>query len=62
MQVLDKRSFEAHRAYIAENPVKAGLAESVGRYPFCYQYMASRKLEAKQGLKPESLSESFRHD
>jgi putative transposase len=43
VQVLGNESFEAHRAYIANNPVKAGLAASVDEYPFCYRYLASKK-------------------
>jgi putative transposase len=52
VQVLDRKSFDAHRMYIAENPVKAGLVESAEAYPYSYQHLASRKLEVKQGLKP----------
>ena len=62
VQVLDRKSFDAHRVYIAENPVKAGLVESAEAYPHSYQHLANRKLEAQQGLKPGSLSASFRHD
>ncbi len=32
-----------HREYIAQNPVKAGLAESPGQYPYCYGYLAKKK-------------------
>ena len=28
-------SFERYRRYIAQNPVKAGLAERLGEYPYC---------------------------
>jgi putative transposase len=52
VQVLGKKSFETHRVYIAENPVKAGLVESAEQYPHCYQYLANRKSEVRQGLKP----------
>jgi len=34
VQVMNKQDFESHRAYIAENPVKAGLAASAAEYPF----------------------------
>lgn len=46
-----KASIAGYREYIAQNPVKAGLAESPGQFPYCYAYLARRK--AKQGLKPQ---------
>lgn len=39
----DAASFEQHRAYIAQNPVKAGLAERPIEYPYCYTYQAAQK-------------------
>ncbi len=32
-----------YREYIAQNPVKAGLVDSPGEYPFCYSYLAKKK-------------------
>ena len=37
---------EALRAvleHIAQNPVKAGLAERPDEYPFCYRYLMKKK-------------------
>jgi len=45
VQVLNQQNFEIHRAYIAENPVKAGLAASATEYPFCFCSLATRKRE-----------------
>ena len=45
VQVMNKQSFEAHRGYIAENPVKAGLAASREEYPFCFFNLARKKRE-----------------
>lgn len=45
----DEESFLKYREYIAQNPVKAGLADSPGQYPYCYGYLAKQKGE--QGLK-----------
>jgi putative transposase len=45
VQVLNKQNFEAHRAYIAENPIKAGLAESTEEYPFCFRILARKKMD-----------------
>ncbi len=59
VQVVGRESLEAHRAYIAQNPVKAGLADSAEKYPFCYGQLAKVKATGRtsdgalQGLKPE---------
>ena len=45
VQVTNKQSFEAHRMYIGENPVKAGLAASAEEYPYCFRYLVRRKAE-----------------
>jgi len=39
----DEESFRRHREYIAQNPVKAGLAGAADEYPFCYGLLAMRK-------------------
>jgi len=39
----DKESFARYREYIAQNPVKSGLVESAGQYPYCYSYLAKKK-------------------
>jgi putative transposase len=38
-----KESIAGYREYIAQNPVKAGLAELPDHYPYCYAYLAKRK-------------------
>ena len=38
-----EESFLRDREYITQNPVKAGLAETPGQYPFCYGYLAKKK-------------------
>jgi putative transposase len=43
VQVLNNESLQMHQQYIAENPVKARLAESVGQYAFCYEFLARKK-------------------
>jgi putative transposase len=48
-QVMNKASFETHREYIAQNPVKARLVPSADEYPFCFRYLANRKAEARVG-------------
>lgn len=39
----DEKSFKRYREYIAQNPVKAGLAKSPEQYPYCYGYLAKQK-------------------
>jgi putative transposase len=52
VRVEDGRSFLQHRAYIIQNPVKAGLVDTAEKWPFCYGYLAKKKA---QGLKPSTL-------
>ena len=40
VQVMNRENFETHREYIAQNPVKAGLAASADEFPFCFRYLA----------------------
>jgi putative transposase len=51
VQILGDGSFRQHRAYIDNNPVKAGLAGTPEEYPFGTAYLKKRK----QGLKPVLL-------
>jgi hypothetical protein len=46
LRVEDRASFEQHRSYISENPVKAGLVESPEQFPYCFRSMAKRKAAA----------------
>ncbi len=39
----DREGFLRHREYIAQNPVKAGLARSAEEYPYCFSYLAKKK-------------------
>jgi putative transposase len=47
VQIDDYESFLAHRAYIYENPVKAGLAKKPEDYPYSSAYF--RKLKKSRG-------------
>ena len=49
VQVMNRESLETHREYIAQNPVKAGIAASADDFPFCYRYLAKMKVGAKVG-------------
>jgi putative transposase len=50
VQVLDRESFMQHRAYIAMNPVKAGLVDSSEQYPYCFEFLASKKAAGAKAL------------
>jgi putative transposase len=43
VRVTDKNSFNAHREYIDNNPVKAGLAARAEDYPYCSAYLRKKK-------------------
>jgi hypothetical protein len=43
VRVRDRKSFLAHKKYIDENPVKAGLAKSAEEYPYCSAYFRKKK-------------------
>lgn len=45
-QLMNRESVDAHSRYIAENPVKAGLAAAADEFPFCFRYLAKRKAES----------------
>ena len=42
-RVENPQSLLQHREYIAENPVKAGIASKTEEFPYCYTQMAKRK-------------------
>ncbi len=42
-RVHDPDSFANHRRYIADNPVKAGLATSPDEFPWCFRALAGQK-------------------
>jgi putative transposase len=44
-QVMSRTSFEAHRAYIAMDPVKAGLVSRPEDFPYCFESLAKNSRE-----------------
>ncbi|MGB8538425.1 MAG: transposase [Acidobacteriaceae bacterium] len=48
VRIIDGQSFLRHRAYIGQNPVKAGLVDRPEQWPYCFNYLAKKKA---QGLK-----------
>jgi putative transposase len=59
VRVEDRRAFLQHREYIAQNPVKARLAQSPDTFPYCYAFLARRKAA---GAKAPELAGTLRHD
>jgi putative transposase len=49
VQIMNRESFAKHSEYIAQNPVRAGIAPSVDEFPFCFRFLMKRKAEAKIG-------------
>jgi putative transposase len=45
VRIEDRQSLLPHRAYIAANPVRAGLADSPEEFPYCFTYLANRKAD-----------------
>ena len=43
VRVENGQSFCAHREYIAQNPVDAGLVDSPEKFPFCFSSLARQK-------------------
>jgi putative transposase len=43
VRIVDELSFQQHREYIDNNPVKAGLAKSSEEYPFGSAYLKKKK-------------------
>jgi putative transposase len=46
VRVMDRSSFLKHREYIENNAVKAGLADSPEKYPYCSAFFRARKAAA----------------
>jgi putative transposase len=57
VRIHDDKSFQQHREYIENNPVKAGLANTPDEYPFGTAY-----LKKHAGAKAHELGAAERHD
>jgi putative transposase len=55
VQIVDEQSFQQHREYIENNPVKAGLANTRDEYPFGTAYLKKQK---HAGAKAQGLLRS----
>jgi putative transposase len=44
VRIEDRQSFLRHREYIAQNPVKRGLVDTPEKFPYCFTYLAKRKV------------------
>jgi putative transposase len=56
VRIEDRDSFLRHRAYIAQNPVKRGLANSPEEFPFCFAYLAKQKAAGAKARSVENLN------
>jgi putative transposase len=48
----DERRFSSYREYIAQNPVKAGLALLPNEYPYCYCFLVKMKAAGAKARLP----------
>ena len=59
VRIDDRQSFLQHRVYIAQNPVRAGLANSPEEFHYCYSYLARQK---PAGAEAQPRNGCLRHD
>ncbi len=59
VRIVDEQSFQRHREYIENNPVKAGLSSSADEYPYGSAYLKKRK---HAGAEARAVGEAERHD
>lgn len=59
IRIEGEESLRRHREYIALNPLRAGLARVGDEFPWCFETLKKRKA---QGLKPESVLGTTRHE
>jgi putative transposase len=60
VRVVDERSFQQHREYMGNNPVKMGLANSPEEYPFgsaCLKKKKHAGAEAQEPVRPVGTTE-----
>ena len=59
VRIADERSFQQHREYIHNNPVKAGLVSSPEEYRYGTKYLKKQK---QTGAKAQGSLDAGRHD
>lgn len=47
LRVIDEEQLRGYRKYIAENPVRAGLAPAENAFPYCLSFLASKKAQSQ---------------
>src|ERR1700722_5741825 len=66
VRIDDEWAMKQHHEYIAQNPVKAGLAGAAEEYPFCFDFLKRQKdagakahsMGASDGTRPRGCPES----
>ncbi len=53
VRIVDEESFQRHREYIDNNPVRAGLAGSPEEFPYGSAYLKKRKRAGAEARSPE---------
>ena len=59
VRVVDEQSFEKHREYIENNPVKAGLVNLAEEYPYGSLHL---KMKKRAGAEAHAVLDDSRHD
>jgi putative transposase len=54
VRITDETSFIRHRAYIKQNPIRAGLARVADEYPFGSAYLRKQKRTGAEAPRYES--------
>jgi REP-associated tyrosine transposase len=60
VRISDEQSFQAHRKYINDNPVRSRIAHSAETYPYCSTFLKMRKragAEAQTSIAPNGTTE-----
>ena len=60
VRIIDDKSFQQHREYIENNPVKAGLANKPCEYPYGTAYLKKQKHAGAKS--PRLIGVVYRHD
>ena len=59
VRILDEASYRAHVQYVRNNPVRAHLADTPERYPYCSAFAGYALDPPPQGLKPTTIKDAL---
>lgn len=56
VRIEDRVSFLRHQQYIAQNPIKKGLADAVDEFPYCFANLARRKVAGAKARNHDGIA------